>query len=219
MTTKITFEDGSTAYLAHHGVMGMKWGVRNAETQAKYAGGTGGQRRYRLASYGSQYGQAVTNQRRAYNARQSRVKQIAKVGLMTPSGARAYNTSRSRGLSRADSLQNAALGEFYIAGVKHKQKKFGTTKTRISNSASLRAQYANHQSTGKQVAKALLVTPIGSMAYDSMRARGASRAGAAAVALVFTPMGTVAASRYSDEMHKKKYGEQWTPQTKAKNLN
>ncbi len=37
----VTFEDGSTGYLAHHGVMGMKWGVRNAETQAKYAGKSG----------------------------------------------------------------------------------------------------------------------------------------------------------------------------------
>ena len=27
-------------YLAHHGIKGMKWGVRNAETQAKYAGGS-----------------------------------------------------------------------------------------------------------------------------------------------------------------------------------
>ena len=218
MDILLTFEDGSSAYLEHHGVIGMKWGVRNAETQAKYAGGTGGQRRYRLAAYGNQYGQAVTNQRRAYNAKQSRAKQIAKYGLMGPSGARAYNTSRSRGLSRADSLQNAALDELYIAGVKHKQKKAGTTKTRISNSASLRAQYANHQSTGKQVAKTILATPIGAMAYDSMRARGASRAGAAAVAVVFTPAGTVAMSRYSDEAHKKKYGSQWKPQTKAKNL-
>ena len=34
---KFTFEDGSEA-LAHHGVKGMKWGVWNAETKARYTG-------------------------------------------------------------------------------------------------------------------------------------------------------------------------------------
>jgi hypothetical protein len=43
MGYKLTFEDGSDAYLSHHGVKGMKWGVRNAETLAKYGiGGQGG---------------------------------------------------------------------------------------------------------------------------------------------------------------------------------
>ena len=36
MEYKLTFADGSEAYLEHHGVKGMKWGVRNAETLAKY---------------------------------------------------------------------------------------------------------------------------------------------------------------------------------------
>jgi hypothetical protein len=37
----LTFEDGSDAYLSHHGVKGMKWGVRNAETLKRYASGPG----------------------------------------------------------------------------------------------------------------------------------------------------------------------------------
>lgn len=48
MEYKLTFEDGSSAYLEHHGIKGMKWGVRNAETLAKYAGGNGGQRPTRM---------------------------------------------------------------------------------------------------------------------------------------------------------------------------
>ena len=42
MDYKLTFDDGSSAYLAHHGVLGMKWGVRNAETRLKYQSGNGG---------------------------------------------------------------------------------------------------------------------------------------------------------------------------------
>lgn len=37
MDFRITFENGASGYLIHHGVRGMHWGVRNAETQAKYA--------------------------------------------------------------------------------------------------------------------------------------------------------------------------------------
>lgn len=175
----LTFEDGSSAYLEHYGVQGMHWGVRNAETQAKYAGGKGGQRRYRLASHGSKYGQAVTNQRRAYNAKQSKAKQIAKVGLLGVSGSRAYNTSRSRGLSRSESLTNALGGEAYIAGVKHKQKKAGSTKVKISDSAARRSKYSNRQDAGKEVAKVFLLGPLGATAYNTTRSQNHSQVEAA----------------------------------------
>ena len=38
MEYKLTFEDGSEALLSHHGTKGMKWGVWNAETKARYEG-------------------------------------------------------------------------------------------------------------------------------------------------------------------------------------
>ena len=37
MQFKLTFEDGSDGYLEHFGIKGMHWGVRNAETMARYA--------------------------------------------------------------------------------------------------------------------------------------------------------------------------------------
>lgn len=48
MEYKLTFEDGSSAHLSHSGKKGMKWGVWNPETAARYAaegklaGGGGG---------------------------------------------------------------------------------------------------------------------------------------------------------------------------------
>ncbi len=41
MDYKLTFEDGSEA-LMHHGIKGMKWGVWNAETAARYKGASAG---------------------------------------------------------------------------------------------------------------------------------------------------------------------------------
>ena len=50
---KLTFEDGSEAYLAHYGVLGMKWGVRNAETKARYSRNSSAPRQ-KLSEYSSE---------------------------------------------------------------------------------------------------------------------------------------------------------------------
>jgi hypothetical protein len=42
MAYKLTFEDGSDAFLSHHGVKGMKWGVWNEETRARRFGSSFG---------------------------------------------------------------------------------------------------------------------------------------------------------------------------------
>lgn len=43
MDILVSFEDGSSAYLSHHGVKGMHWGVWNSDTRARYSG-TGSER-------------------------------------------------------------------------------------------------------------------------------------------------------------------------------
>ena len=41
MDYMLTFEDGSSGYLSHHGVKGMKWGVWNEETKARHLNSEG----------------------------------------------------------------------------------------------------------------------------------------------------------------------------------
>lgn len=168
-----TFEDGSEA-LMHYGVKGMKWGSWNAETQARYAGAGNGTY-YKKAQRGNEWSKSVTDQRRRYNANQPKSKQIAKNILLGPGGAHAYNTSRSRGLSRADSLQNAYLGPFYAQGVKYKQKSLGATKPKISGAAKERADYTKNESLKKTAAKVILGGTAGSIAYNTVKARTKSR--------------------------------------------
>jgi len=173
MDYKFTFQDGSEA-MAHYGVQGMKWGKWNAETQTRYAN-AGNSTYFKKASRGSEYGKAVTDQRRAYNANQPKSKQIAKTLLLGPGGAHAYNTSRSRGLGRSESFRNSMAGVLYAQGVKHKQKKLGTTESMVSKAAKERGDYTKNESFKKSVAKTVLAGGQGAVVYDSVKSRTKSR--------------------------------------------
>lgn len=175
-----TFED-NTKSLMHYGVRGMKWGSWNAETKARYSGAGNGTY-YKKASRGNEWSKSVTDQRRRYNANQPKSKQIAKNLLLGPAGAHAYNTARSRGLSRADALTNSTLGVFYAQGVKYKQKKLGTTTPKISGAAKERADYAKDESFKKTAVKAFIAGGSGSVAYNTVKARTKSRGKAALAA-------------------------------------
>lgn len=50
MKYRFTFDDGSEA-LIHYGVRGMKWGIWNSETRAKYQGGTSKEAKKYLKGY------------------------------------------------------------------------------------------------------------------------------------------------------------------------
>lgn len=168
----VTFDDGDSAFLSHYGVSGMKWGKWNPETQAKYARASNGTY-YKKAQRGSEYGKAVTNKRREYNALQPKGKQIAKNVLLSPWGAHAYNTGRSRGFSRAEALSNASWGPIYAQGVKMKQENLGTTKVALSKAAKKRIAYEKGQSSKKNLVKAF--GGLYSVNYNSIRAENKGR--------------------------------------------
>ena len=97
----ITFEDGSDGYLSHHGVLGMKWGVRNAETRARYASegraGSGG-----YSSGGASKGGLSKGQKRALKT--------AAIGLGTAAaiGGGVY-LARTGGLKKLNTARKAAV--------------------------------------------------------------------------------------------------------------
>ena len=62
----LTFEDGSDAYLSHHGIKGMKWGVWNEETKARHTGGKFKQKRDLEKAANQQYKKDVQKAKEEY---------------------------------------------------------------------------------------------------------------------------------------------------------
>lgn len=52
----VQYEDGSSGYLSHHGIKGMKWGVWNSETSARYKGSKPDPQVYKAANRGQALG-------------------------------------------------------------------------------------------------------------------------------------------------------------------
>ena len=72
MEYKLTFEDGSSAYLAHHGVKGQRWGVlneKNAKEYAKYGRRVGHKKGGGIVEEAGKSLQAATSKKKKANVR------------------------------------------------------------------------------------------------------------------------------------------------------
>ncbi len=180
----ITFDDGSEAYLAHHGVLGMKWGVRNAETQARYAGGEGRAARKRdLRNSKARQSANIDQITGNYFKTNARISADQSANKLTKDQA------RQQRIKAADTYEKAfydarAKGRNERAAIKAEGKS-DRAKGRImaraagqnayEKASSKGAGYARRQSVGKRVAKSVLLGASGYTSYNSARAAGKNR--------------------------------------------
>ena len=85
-------------YLAHYGVPGMKWGVRNAETLARYARDAGGRMRKKMASAA---GEAFQNLK-AKRANRKEARRLAKEATTSHRARREFMKLRKETLRAHD---------------------------------------------------------------------------------------------------------------------
>ena len=156
MEYKLVFDDGSSAYLAHHGVLGMKWGVRNAETRLKYQSGNGG-----LVKPSSGGGQGQTRgagyssgkNRSGLSEGQKRALKTAAVGLGTAAalGGAVY-LARRGGLKKLNTARKTAVN---AAKAEHQQTA-KQLRNKELNTARMKARFATMGKTpnGRELSKA-----------------------------------------------------------------
>ena len=179
-------------YLAHYGVKGMKWGVHRSESHPKgidrsKMAGPISVRANKRAAINNAYNKTWAAEEKNDNAR---VKLAAKEKA-------AYDKARSAGASKrtAKKLVNSKYGQaranlnaeqekYYrehdaaLARAKSRAKIDHKTNVRSQRSASLKTTFT----TGKGIAEVILLGPGAAYGYNTARAAGASRVGAAASA-------------------------------------
>ena len=191
MEYAISFSDGSSAYLAHHGVKGMRWGVRNAETLARYAGGKGkssvGQKiastkTARRFAAGREYNKSTKAHWQQLEADRRTIRKQKRSGALDRTGAK--NARRK--------AEDAYLNRYYKSSDKYESKLHDIAREGRGTNAQRRIDvryaktqatrklaragvaYARQQSLGKRIVKATVLGD-GYTGYNVNRAAGKKR--------------------------------------------
>lgn len=188
-------------YLAHHGVKGMKWGVRRFQNEdgslkaagkARY-GDAGSANKMKPSASDSKITRQVKNDYNTLDDRQFRAK---------------YSTSKK---TYAKRVAKSATGDPFrdrrekMTGSKVGSKAFDVgakaeSNQRVSEQLSRKAADVNAQrSTASRALTTAFLGRQGNVAYDKMRASGATKRGAMAAMALF---GTKGASEYAESKYR-----------------
>jgi hypothetical protein len=165
----LTFEDGSDAYLSHHGVKGMKWGVRKERKAAIQNA-----RLNKANSANEAYTNYVNEGNKIRTNRKMKAISRKEAGQQHRENALRYNKSITKAVNNKNIEMAKAKGIGKSTKTQNKYMRKAEVKNALNNYYLKGSEYALKQSTAKSLAKSYTMG-AGTAPYNAARALGKSR--------------------------------------------